>query len=180
MRPALARPIKHLGKRVFGDTDVDTVRSGNWYGNDTTWRMAIDLNRLLLYVDADGVLHDRPVRRFLSLVDGIVAGEGNGPLDPIPRPAGVVLAGSNPVAVDLACARLMGFDYCKIPMLNRALERHSLPLVDFAYEDIRIHSDDPVFDSRLADLQGPLLGFKPHFGWRGHIELLEKRHEAHV
>jgi uncharacterized protein (DUF362 family) len=178
MRPALARPIKNIGRRVFGDTNVDTVRSGNWYGNDTTWRMALDLNRILLYIDADGVLHDRPVRRFLSLVDGIVAGEGNGPLDPIPRPAGVVVAGSNPVAVDLVCARIMGFDYRKMPMLSRALDRGPLPLVDFAYGDIRVHSNDPVFDVFLAELQGPLLDFRPHFGWRGHIELSAQAHEA--
>jgi hypothetical protein len=178
MRRALARPLKLVGKRVFGDTNVDTVRSGNWYGNDTTWRMAIDLNRLLFYVDADGVLHDRPVRQFLSVVDGIVAGEGNGPLDPSPRPTGVILAGSNPVAVDLACARIMGFDYSKIPMLRRALDRASLPLVDFAYGDIRLHSDDPVFDGPLTDLQGSLLRFRPHFGWRGHIELSDQAHEA--
>jgi hypothetical protein len=178
MRHTLAGPLKLAGKRIFGDTNLDTVRSGNWYGNDTTWRMAIDLNRLLFYADADSVLHDRPVRRFLSVVDGIVAGEGNGPLDPNPRPTGVVLAGSNPVAVDLACARLMGFDYSKIPMLSRAIDRASLPLVDFAYEDIRLHSNDPLFDGRLADLQGPLLGFRPHFGWRGHIELSEPAHEA--
>jgi hypothetical protein len=140
--------------------------------------MAIDLNRLLFYVDAAGLLHDRPVRQFLSVVDGIVAGEGNGPLDPSPRPTGVVLAGGNPVAVDLACARIMGFDYSKIPMLSRALDRASLPLVDFAYEDIRLHSDDPVFAGPLTDLQGSLLRFRPHFGWRGHIELSDQAHEA--
>lgn len=178
MRDALARPIKHIGKRMFGDTNVDTVRSGNWYGNDTTWRMAIDLNRLFFYIDADGVLHDRPVRHFLSVVDGIVAGEGNGPLDPIPRPTGVVLAGTNPVAVDLACARIMGFDYAKIPMLRRALETDPLPLVDFAYEDIVTHSNNPAFDGHLTDLQGPLLGFRPHFGWRGHVEIPEQVHET--
>ena len=41
---------------------------------------------------------------------GLSVGEGNGPLDPTPRPAGVVLAGANPLAVDLASARLMDFD----------------------------------------------------------------------
>ena len=171
LRPALAGPIKYLGKRVFGDTNVDTVRSGNWHGNDTTWRMVIDLNRLLFYADAQGVLHDRPIRRCLSLVDGIIAGEGNGPLDADPRPAGLILAGSNPVAVDLVCARIMGFDYAKIPMLKRAFDSSSLPLIDFAHDDVRIHSNERAFDGRLADLQGSLLGFRPHFGWRGHIEL---------
>src|SRR5690606_12091736 len=116
------------GKRVFGDTNTDTIRSGNWHGNDTTWRMCLDLNRILLYADADGRWHETPARRFFSLVDGVIAGEGNGPLDPTPKPVGVIVAGFNPVAVDMTCARLMGFDYRKIPLLRRAIEEHALPL----------------------------------------------------
>ena len=53
-----------------------------------------------MYADAEGRVHEQPVRRFFSVVDGIVAGEGNGPLDPTPKRALVVLAGGNPVAVD--------------------------------------------------------------------------------
>src|SRR4030095_6711097 len=71
LRPVVARPLKTLGRGLFGDTNTDTVRSGNWYGNDTAWRMVVDLNRILFYADAVGVLHERPVRRFLSIVDGI-------------------------------------------------------------------------------------------------------------
>jgi uncharacterized protein (DUF362 family) len=104
LRGWVARPIKSLGTDIFGDTNSDTVRSGNWFGNDTTWRMVLDLNRILRYVDAEGSLHHTPVRSFFSVVDGIIAGEGNGPLDATPRPSGLVLAGPNPVAVDTACA----------------------------------------------------------------------------
>jgi uncharacterized protein (DUF362 family) len=178
-RPA-AGPIKFLGKRVFGDTNTGTVRSGNWHGNDTTWRMVVDLNRVLLYADAEASIGDRPVRRFFSVVDGIVAGEGNGPLDPSPRPTGLVLAGANPVAVDLTCARLMGFDYRKIPMLRRVLEEHPLPLVRFGFGDVVGRSNDAEFDRPLADLRGPLLGFVPHFGWKGHVEISEQANEARL
>jgi hypothetical protein len=140
--------------------------------------MVMDLNRILFFGDAAGGWHERPVRRFFSVVDGIVAGEGNGPLDPRPRPAGVIIAGSNPVAVDLTCARLIGFDYARIPMLRRALVRGDLPLVSFLYGDIVVRSNDPVIDRPLANLVGPLLGFAPHFGWQGHIEIAGDPHEA--
>ncbi|MCH7704503.1 MAG: DUF362 domain-containing protein [Planctomycetes bacterium] len=137
LRPLVAGPIKALGKTIFGDTNTGTVRSGNWYGNDTTWRMVLDLNRILLYADADGTLHDRPVRRFFSVVDGIVAGEGNGPLDATPKPTGIIVAGGNPVAVDLACARLMGFDWRKTPVLYRTFDPHRWPLATFeSTEDV--------------------------------------------
>lgn len=173
LRPLVAGPIKALGKRIFGDTIIDTIRSGNWHGNDTTWRMALDLNRILLYADADGGLHDRPVRRFFSMVDGIIAGEGNGPLDPTPKPAGVVLAGANPVAVDLACARLMGFDVLRLPLLMNALAEHPMPLTTFAISDLCCRSNDDRFNRRAEEFIGRALRFKSHFGWLGHVELPE-------
>ena len=178
LRPMVAAPLKALGKHVFGDTNENTVRSGNWHGNDTTWRMVLDLNRILRYADADGAVHSRPVRRFFSVVDGIVAGEGNGPLDPQPRPTGLVAAGLNPVAVDLACARIMGFDYRRIPMLFRALAPHPLPLVDFEYADIVARSNDELYDGILTEMRGPSLSFAPHFGWRGHVELRSEYRET--
>ncbi len=171
LRGWVASPVKAIGKRIFGDTNVDTIRSGNWYGNDTAWRMVMDLNRILLYADPAGGLHDRPVRRFFTVVDGVVAGEGNGPLDPVPVPAGAVVAGWSPVAVDLACARLMGFDYRALPVLTRALDPHPLPLASFAFHDVRSRSNRPDFDGPVAAFKGPCLALKPHFGWQGHVEL---------
>ncbi|MBN2560134.1 MAG: DUF362 domain-containing protein [Phycisphaerae bacterium] len=171
VRPAVAALIKPVGKRIFGDTNVDTVRSGNWHGNDTTWRMVIDLNRILHHADTGGVLRDRPVRGFFSVVDGIVAGEGNGPLDPTAKAVGVVLAGMNPVAVDVVCARLMGFDYRRLPMLYRSFEDHPLPVVSFSPDEITARSNDPDFDGFVHELRSRGFGFKPHFGWKGHVEL---------
>jgi len=171
VRPIVAGPIKAFGKRLFGDTDRDAIRSGNWYGNDTAWRMVLDLNRILLYADAAGTMHERPVRRFFSVVDGIIGGEGNGPLDPTPKKAGVVLAGTNPVAIDLACARLMGFDWRKLPVLHRAVDPHRWPLGVFEPERVKLYSNDPAYDGPMTDLNGPALDFVPHYGWRGQIEL---------
>jgi len=177
LRATVAKPVKSLGKRIFGDTNTSTIRSGNWYGNDTTWRMVMDLNRILVYADRNGRIQDRPPRRVFCIVDGIVGGEGNGPLDPTPKSAGMVLAGMNPVAVDLACARVMGFDHNKLPMLSRALEDHGLPLITCSYDDIVCRSSDSQFDGPLAELTGSNNAFKPHFGWEGHIELTQ-RHKA--
>lgn len=189
LRTWVAGPIKAAGKGVFGDTNKGTIRSGNWHGNDTTWRMVLDLNRILTY--APGGVSDfrfpisqseignrqsaigNPSRRFFSVVDGIVAGEGNGPLDPTPKPSGVVLAGFNPVAVDSACARLMGFDPRKIPMLKRALDAHELPLGTFGLDDIALRSNEAAYDCALSEIEGSCMAFEPHFGWRGHVEMAE-------
>jgi len=171
LRGVTAKPLKALGKGIFGDTNTDTIRSGNWYGNDTTWRMVIDLNRILMYADKNGNLQDSPARRIFCIVDGIVGGQGNGPLDPTPKPVGMVLAGTNPVAVDLVCARLMDFDYKRLPVLYKAITKHSLSICESKYNGIICKSDDPQFDRPLVDFDGVSLAFEPHFGWKGHVEI---------
>ena len=175
-RRLLAKPLKALGKSFFGDTNTNTIRSGNWYGNDTTWRMVIDLNRILMYAGSDGRLRDDPPRRLFCIVDGIVGGEGNGPLDPTPKPAGFVLAGRNAVAVDLVCAHLMGFDYRRLPVLFRAMEKHLLPISPAENEEVVCRSSDSRFDRPLADLEEVQAAFEPHFGWKGQVE----RDDVHV
>ena len=55
-----------------------------------------------------------------AIVDGIVAMEGNGPIQGTPRNAGVVVAGASPVAVDATCCRIMGLDPARIGYLQLA------------------------------------------------------------
>jgi uncharacterized protein (DUF362 family) len=43
----------------------------------------------------------------LAIVDGIVAMDGAGPLNGVPKPLGALVVGSDPVAVDATCFRLM-------------------------------------------------------------------------
>lgn len=178
LRPLIGHPAAWLGKRIFGDTNRGRIRSGNWYGNDTTWRMVLDLNRILYYARPDGTLADRPVRKLFSIVDGIIAGEGQGPLDPVAKPVGVVLAGWNPLAVDLVCARLMDFDWRKLPLLYRGLASHPLPLTRFLYEELAVHSNRHDCRGPLHTWRGPRYRFEPHFGWKGHVEHQDPDHET--
>ncbi len=59
------------------------------------------------------------VPRF-SIVDGIVGMEGDGPIQGEPKPTGVVVFGSDPVAVDATCARIMGLEPSRIRYLSEA------------------------------------------------------------
>jgi uncharacterized protein (DUF362 family) len=166
---AWARVIKRAGRAVFGDTDR-VVRSGNWYGNDTTWRMALDLNKALFYFDGEGRPRQKPLQ-YLTIVDGIIAGEGDGPMSPDARPAGLIVAGLNPVAVDTVCTLLMGFEYQKIGIVGEAWHVKDCPLVTFPPEETRCFSNVARWTGSLEDLShAPHLGFRPHFGWKGHIE----------
>src|SRR5205085_9833220 len=70
----MVRALKRMGYQVFGSTE-QVVRSGNWHGNDTTWRMALDINKLLFYGATDGGLNSLlGKRKYLTIVDGIIAG----------------------------------------------------------------------------------------------------------
>ena len=170
----VARRVKKLGYRIFGDTER-VVRSGNWYGNDTIWRTVLDLNRILFYAHPDGSLDSRPLRRYFSFVDGIIAGDHNGPVSAKPYPAGLLLAGCNPVAVDAVATRLMGFDVRKVPVVGHAFDPHPLPLIECAYEDLQLcgNRHDITWEA-LAEGAMPFQ-FEPHFGWKGHIEFEQER-----
>jgi uncharacterized protein (DUF362 family) len=162
------RMLKRGGRLVFGDSK-HVVRSGNWHGNDTAWRMVLDLNKAFFYFDGRG--RPRSRRRYFSLVDGIVAGEGDGPSAPDATPAGILVAGFSPVAVDTICATVMGFDYRNIPLLARAWEAWPLPLVGFEAHAVRCESNVRDWCGGLADLlEASHLAFTPHFGWTGRIE----------
>ena len=144
------RPIKAFMRLFYGDTK-DTVRSGNWYGNDTCWRMVWDLNKAFLTA--------AKARRYLTVVDGVVAGEGDGPLDPDRKECGWLALSEDPQALDAALAGFMGFDRRALRFLTRPLQEGSgEPEVVFVSEDAfeRVAKTPP---------------FEPHFGWKGHIEL---------
>src|SRR5262249_38395097 len=49
----LIAPFRSLGHVAFGDSR-NVIRNGSWYGNDTIWRMILDLNKILLYANPDG------------------------------------------------------------------------------------------------------------------------------
>jgi uncharacterized protein (DUF362 family) len=96
------------------------VIDGSWQGNRTLWRTILDLNRLLLCADRNGVVRDAPVRRYLTLLDGIVAGEGEGPLGATPVDAGLLVGGLDARLADVAAVRAMGLDPSRIVLLNEA------------------------------------------------------------
>jgi uncharacterized protein (DUF362 family) len=178
--PWVHRVARKAGTPVFGDTET-TVRSGNWFGNDTVWRMCLDLNKIVFYGNADGSLRAPTAgnrRRHYVLVDGIMAGEGRGPLNPDPVPAGVVLFGIHPPSVDAACAYLMGFDVQKIPIVANAFACRKLPFSNHSWRDVVVRSNDSRWDKRLVEISGEdTFHFEPHFGWKGQIEL-RSSHDA--
>ena len=63
----------------------------------------------------------------LNIVDAIVAMEGNGPTQGTPKPIGLLLAGEDPCALDLACCLLMSADPQKVPTVEASIRRGLSP-----------------------------------------------------
>lgn len=150
-----------------------TVDAGNWHGNDSAWRMTADLAKILFFADADGVFHDKPQRKMLCVVDGIVGGENNGPLAPDAKRAGCLVMGTHPIAVDMVTTRLMGFDVSKVKQFT-VVDGPDWPFGLSKPDDIAVMLDGhPMSGSRFFDgaSKAPYFGFTPHPGWVGQIEV---------
>lgn len=146
------------GARTFSSESSQEgfIHSGNWCGNDTIWRTVLDINKIITFSDKYGTLQDRPQRNFLNLVDGILGGEGQGPLAPLTKYCGTIICGVDPCSVDNVAAKLMGFDAQKIPLLWEALKDHKEP-------KIILSKNGAVASLDLQNL--PNLHFKSPRGW---------------
>jgi uncharacterized protein (DUF362 family) len=144
---------------------------GNWWGNDSAWRMCVDLLKLIVFSDKNGVVHAEPQRRLFTIIDGIVGGENKGPLEPDPVASGVLIGGGNFLAADIVGARLMGFDPALIKSLTYPLKTADPDYGLRSYDDIQIRSDDEQIVNCLHNRTDKFLNFKPYPGWVGHIEI---------
>lgn len=62
------------------------------------------------------------IRPHFTIVDAVVGMEGDGPIMGKPRQTGFIAMGSDLVAVDATCARIIGLDPAKVPYLSQASE----------------------------------------------------------
>jgi uncharacterized protein (DUF362 family) len=123
LRYCYSKPLLHaFGVHATRKLHVQLDGYGNWSGNDTTWRGVADINRILLYGDTSGQLHNRQQRPILCIVDGVIAGERLGPLGPKPKLFGAIVAGEDAVEVDIACAQLMRMDPRAVKLLAHQID----------------------------------------------------------
>ncbi len=106
----------------------------------------IDLNRL--------------VKTSLSVVDAIVAMEGDGPINGTARHMGLIIMGSDPAAVDATCARIMGYAVDELDYINIAGEvignvnADEIQIVGCPIKDVAVDFDRPITylrDKKLAE-----------------------------
>ena len=91
---------------------------GAFSTNDTTWRMTVDVhNAFVKDINKIREKH-KPGIKVFSVIDGVVAGEKDGPHFPEKKNAGVIISGADLLSVDLVAARLMNINYLKVKYLE--------------------------------------------------------------
>lgn len=148
--------------------------SGGWHGNDTIWRTVDDLNRILFfYSPAEEGIQQQRQRRYFAVVDGILAMEGNGPLRGTPKATGLIMGGDDPLAIDIAAATLMGFDWKRIALLRGIADTRQAPGYSACNGDvsrIELLSNVAAWNSFEA-LEREHFSFQPPAGWRDSVEI---------
>lgn len=146
------------------------IIEGAWSGNDTAWRMVLDLNRIATYASAEGVMQSKPCRSHLALIDGICGGEGEGPAYSTAFNSGILLFGDDPLQIDKLNAFLMGFDPEKIHLIREAFCLEPYPLIKSSQPDETIVANGkPSTIHKIGE--NPPYHFEPPEGWKGAIEL---------
>jgi uncharacterized protein (DUF362 family) len=144
------------------------VTEGAWWGNDTAWRMVLDLARIVNYANHSGELQATPCRQHLALVDGVIGGEGEGPLEPDPVHSGVLMFSDGLAAADVACASMMGFEPQRMPVVREALHLSKYPLMRHGLSDEQV-----VYNGRSSSMSelGGLAPqrYNPPSGWQGKL-----------
>jgi uncharacterized protein (DUF362 family) len=146
--------------------------NGDWYGNDTLWRSILDLNYLLFFVNKEGTEAKSRVRNYICISDGIIAGDGDGPLSPSPKLAGIIALSQNPILNDICISKIMGFDWERIPQLKNSTYLKEYFKFDGNFEkfnliqNINSRQYEKVTFEELPDLK-----FDPSPGWLHHIEI---------
>jgi uncharacterized protein (DUF362 family) len=137
---------------------------------DLIWRTIIDLNRIML-----GKYAGSPKkRRYLAVVDGIVAGAYdniNSRYDLAlwtPVNVGVIIAGQDPVAVDTVSSRVMRLRPERIPQLSYASEAglgtmNNLKILGDKLEDVRKFVTPADEWLNISDMKFPKIWLKVQY-----------------
>lgn len=146
----------------------DPYFEGSWYGNDTISKTIVDLNKILLYADRNGVIKDVKQRKNLIIADMIISGEKEGPVLPSPKNVGVIAIGENPVCFDEAIATLMGAKLEMISTIQHARNpKGGMDLVDKDTQPYLISNDERYNGKTIESISSEaLLYFEPTSGWK--------------
>lgn len=99
----------------------------------------------------------------ISIIDGIIGMEGEGPSGGSPKKSEVLIASVNPYAADLVACRIMGLKWNEAPVMKEAVLRslinQNLELLEITGENIENVLSDYEFPDELFGFIAKLPGF---------------------
>jgi uncharacterized protein (DUF362 family) len=121
-------------KRVDIIVSLPKMKTHHWAGVTLSMKNFFGIMPGICYGWPKNVLHhagieqsildiNATVRPHLAIVDGVIGMEGDGPIMGTPKPANVLVMGTNLPAVDATTARLMGFDPLQLKFLRASSGR---------------------------------------------------------
>lgn len=141
-RVPIHRPFSRLSELYLPQTalgadllvSIPKMKTHHWVGATLSMKNFFGLVPGSVYGWPKNVLHWAGINQCIAdlhglfpkhfcIVDGIVGMDGNGPIQGNQKPAGVLVAGSDMVAVDATCCRIMRLDPNKIQYLQLAQSR---------------------------------------------------------
>lgn len=116
------KPLYYISRVVWrmGRPNNEVTANAGWYGNDTVWRMVMDINKIAQYGKLDGTLAEKPQRVIYTLCDGIIGGQGSGPLNPDPLALGLIAFSNDSYLMDEVMGYIFGLNLQKVPLLRQA------------------------------------------------------------
>ena len=168
------RRMAQIAGIIVHFTKKDSYFEGSWYGNDTISRTLLDLNKILLYADKQGVMQQEKQRKVIIVADMIISGEKEGPVAPSPKNVGMIAMGEDPVCFDEVIATLMGAKLSYIPSIIRAKELGGKYLISSKDSKAVIESNVKEYNRKyIEDINDrDLLYYIPTSGW---IEAFKKQ-----
>lgn len=126
-------PVRKIvsGLWLLSNPSREISMNAGWYGNDTVWRMVLDLNTIAIYGKLDGTLANTPQRTLYTLCDAIVGGQGSGPLEPDPLALGMLAFSNDPFLMDEVMGEIFSLDIRKVPLLREAAALNSEKQLEF-------------------------------------------------
>ncbi|MBN2449586.1 MAG: DUF362 domain-containing protein [Lentisphaeria bacterium] len=117
-------------------------------------------------------------RPALSVMDAVVALEGDGPANGSPVSVGVLLASTDAVALDACCAPLLGLTPAQVPLIAGPAAR-GLGIAEPARIDLLGDGADRLRAARLRRSRGRALQHLPEWAFRACTWMLTYRPEIH-
>ncbi|HME46487.1 MAG TPA: DUF362 domain-containing protein [Syntrophorhabdales bacterium] len=121
-------------KRVDWIVSMPKLKTHHWAGITLSMKNLFGVMPGIFYGWPKNVFHWEGIEKSIfdinvtvgahfTIVDGIVGMEGDGPIMGKPKQAGVIVMGTNLVAADATCARIMGINPQKVAYLAAAAGR---------------------------------------------------------